>query len=232
MNLSYKIIEISQHYGFEHEQTYIRAFKKAYGITPAQYRKQNTVDVNITAKITTSMITPLQEGYIFSPTYVRKPSMKLIGRLSIIRYIDNELYHEANTAGNHFFEQDFHRIQHQVEPVRYIGLTREIDNTYSTYLTSTEVHTLDQVSEGWNWDELPANQYAVFRYVCDFHPSTITIDHLDQIWTYIDEYWQHYSGYQKSEPYYFESIDLNLAREDYGEMEIYIPARQVEHEVT
>ncbi|BBH24355.1 AraC family transcriptional regulator [Paenibacillus baekrokdamisoli] len=223
---SWKIIEISEHYAFEHEHTYIRAFKKAFDITPLQYRKHGVGNVKITEKMSTSMITRLQEGYIFQPFYVRRSSMKLVGRRSVIRYIDNELFHEANTKGNDFFENEWHKINNRICPNVYIGLTREIDPSYSTYLPSAEVRSLEQGSEGLDWDELPANQYAVFRYVGDFHPSRITIDHLDQIWTFIDDYWQHHSGYSKAEAYYFESIDSSLAREDYGEMDIYIPIRQ------
>lgn len=37
-NTSLKLFEIALEYGFEWEQSYIRAFKRKYGITPGRYR--------------------------------------------------------------------------------------------------------------------------------------------------------------------------------------------------
>ncbi|WP_433583239.1 AraC family transcriptional regulator [Paenibacillus amylolyticus] len=227
VNLNWKIIDISGHYGFEHEQSYIRAFKQTFGITPLQYRKQGAGDLEFTARMTSSMITMLPYGYIFTPTYVRKPVMKLIGQRSHIRYADNEEHYEANSAGNDFFEKHFHSIPNVLQPNVYIGFTNEINEDYSTYQPSVEVTSLDHIPEDLNGIEVPANQYAVFKFVCDFHPSLINIDHLDSVWTFIDEYWQSHSGYEKSDPYYFERIDGSLAQDHYGEMDIYIPAKQI-----
>lgn len=226
LDTSIRIIEISQHYGFEHEQSYIRSFKKAFGTTPFRYRNYGVDDLKITEKMSAPMISSIQGGCVFAPFYVRKPAFKLIGRRSTIRYSDNELFHAANTAGNRFYSHDFHHIKNRVHPHTYIGLTRETNDLYSTYLPSAEVSSLEQAAEGWDWDEVPAHKYAVFRFVGDVHPSLITIDHLDQIWTFIDDFWQQHSGYTKSEPYYFEWIDGDLAREDYGELDIYIPVTQ------
>lgn len=227
VDLNWKIIDISGHYSFEHEQSYIRAFKQAFGITPLQYRKQGAGDLQFTARMTSSMITMLPFGYIFQPAYVRKPAMKLIGQQSQIRYEDNETYYEANSAGNHFYEKYVHLIPNVPHPDVYIGLTNEIKDHHSTYQPSVEVTSLEQIPEGLSGIEIPANQYAVFKFVCDFHPSLIHIDHLDSVWTFIDEYWQSHSGYVKSDAYYFERIDGSLAQEHYGELDIYIPAKQI-----
>jgi AraC family transcriptional regulator len=222
----WKIIDVSNYYGFEHEQTYIRAFRKTFGITPAKYRKSANYNVKITEKMSASMISLLKSGYIYQPFYVQKAPIKLIGRRSLITYEDNEQYNEANIRGNDFYLNEYDKIINRVHPSVYIGLTREQDHMCSSYLPSAQVFSLEQAAEGWDWDELPAHQYAVFRYVGDFHPSIITIDHLDEIWTFIDDYWQHYSGYIKAEAFYFEWIDGNIATENYCEMDIYIPVKQ------
>ncbi|MCM3172879.1 helix-turn-helix domain-containing protein [Paenibacillus sp. MER 99-2] len=224
---NWKIIDISAHYAFEYEQSYIRAFKQAFGITPLQYRKQGAHDLRITARLTTAMITTLPHGYVLSPTYVRKPAMKLVGQQRSIRYIDNETYYEATTAGNNFMEEHFAMIPDAVHPGVYIGFTREMDNDHSIYQPSVEVHTFDHAPAGLDQIEVPASQYAVFKFICDFHSSRINIDHLDSVWTFIDEYWQSRSGYAKRDSYYFEWVDGHLAEENYGELDIYIPAQQI-----
>lgn len=45
LNTDMRIIDIAIEYGFEYEQTYIRAFKKQFGITPGEYRN-NPMSLN------------------------------------------------------------------------------------------------------------------------------------------------------------------------------------------
>lgn len=45
LNTNMRVIDIAVEYGFEYEQTYIRAFKKQFGITPSEYRN-NPVSLN------------------------------------------------------------------------------------------------------------------------------------------------------------------------------------------
>jgi len=39
LNTDLKIVDIALDYGFEYEQSYIRAFKREFGITPGKFRK-------------------------------------------------------------------------------------------------------------------------------------------------------------------------------------------------
>lgn len=47
LNSDMRIIDIAMEYGFECEPTYIRAFKREYGISPREYRKSKQI-VNVT----------------------------------------------------------------------------------------------------------------------------------------------------------------------------------------
>lgn len=228
MEPSNRIIDISVAYGFEHEQSYIRAFKSEFGITPAFYRKHSTHTLPITEKMSLTMISNLKEGMIFQPFYVVRPESLLIGRRNAISYADNDEYYEANSRGNDFYQNDFHRIHNRSHPNVYIGLTHEETDSYSYYLSSAEVSSIAYVPEGLVYEVLPTNQYAVFRYIGNLHPSQITIDHLSEVWDFIDYYWKSHSGYEKVGSYYFEYIDGDLARDDYGELDIYIPVRLIE----
>jgi AraC family transcriptional regulator len=53
INTNLNIIDIANEYQFKHEQSYIRAFKQKFNITPAQYRKiqcempiEQKIDIN------------------------------------------------------------------------------------------------------------------------------------------------------------------------------------------
>lgn len=39
LNTNLNVLDIALDYGFEHEQSYIRAFKREFGITPGNFRK-------------------------------------------------------------------------------------------------------------------------------------------------------------------------------------------------
>jgi transcriptional regulator GlxA family with amidase domain len=38
-NANYKLIDIAQEYGFGYEQSYLRSFKREFGVTPGRFRK-------------------------------------------------------------------------------------------------------------------------------------------------------------------------------------------------
>ncbi|RXZ80939.1 helix-turn-helix domain-containing protein [Paenibacillaceae bacterium] len=225
---SLSIIEISLQYGFDFEQSYIRAFKKEFGITPAHFRKHGRQELKIVEKMNSSMASNLSGSVIFKPIYVQKPTSYLVGLKKIISYADNEQNCTSNQHGNLFYNNYSSLIENKVHhPDKYIGFTRELDDVQSYYLPSMEVHSLATIPDGLDFEIVPANQYAVFKYICNFHPMNLTIHHLDEIWTFIDEYWQLHSDYAKADCYYFESIDSSYASEDYGEVDIYIPAKAI-----
>jgi AraC family transcriptional regulator len=41
-----KLLDIALEYGFEYEQSYLRSFKREFGVTPGKFRKMN----NLTTK--------------------------------------------------------------------------------------------------------------------------------------------------------------------------------------
>ena len=44
LNTDSRLLDIALEYGFDYEQTYIRAFKREFGITPGQLRKSRHLD--------------------------------------------------------------------------------------------------------------------------------------------------------------------------------------------
>ena len=73
-----RIIDIALDWGFEYEQSYIRAFRRAYGITPARFRRQEQpvpiVDVPRLEGFTVSA-----SGMLGRPTVLARPALSLYG---------------------------------------------------------------------------------------------------------------------------------------------------------
>lgn len=67
-------------YGFEHEQSYIRAFKKYLGFTPGEFLRR-PVDVPLTERFELSTITAVQNGLLFRPVIRYKKVLLLASKL-------------------------------------------------------------------------------------------------------------------------------------------------------
>ena len=85
-----RIIDIALDAGFEHEQSYIRAFRDAYHMTPARFRRQETpvpiVDVPKMAGFTVS-----HRGMLDKPVLLARPAFLMRGALRRYNYADNLL---------------------------------------------------------------------------------------------------------------------------------------------
>src|SRR5690606_2273793 len=82
-----RIIDIALDWGFEYEQSYIRAFRRAYGITPARFRRQQQpveiVDVPRLEGFTVSA-----SGMLGRPTVLARPAFALCGTPRYVNYAD------------------------------------------------------------------------------------------------------------------------------------------------
>ncbi|UJF35456.1 AraC family transcriptional regulator [Paenibacillus hexagrammi] len=222
LNANWKIIDIAAEFGFEHEQSYIRSFKKQFGVTPASLRKQFQ-QITLTEKYDVSRLERVADGIVFEPAFVVKPGCLLVGKKNQIYVQENYEHHTANAAGLEFFSQIMPHVPDKVHEHLYIGLTHMVeDPSYTYYYPSTEVHSFEQQDLSLYRNVLAPHKYIVFTYVGDFHPAHLTFRQLEQIWNYIDA-WMPQAGYDFSDPYYFEYIDESLARDDYCEVGLYIP---------
>lgn len=73
LHSNYPILHIAQEYGFEYEQSYIRAFVSEYGMTPSKFRK-GCFTVNLTEKINIAELIQLDNGIVFETGFVLKPA--------------------------------------------------------------------------------------------------------------------------------------------------------------
>jgi len=226
----YNIIDISRYFAFEHEQSYIRAFKKLYHVTPAQFRKA-PLDLSLTEKNDLSHLKALHDGLIFTPRVVYKPTFHIVGPRYKIVQEDNLQNFTANLVANQFMNKDKHSIHHKIHDHVYIGFTRYEsweEESYSYYFPSVQVSSFDNLPPGMETNVIPGGKYAVFTYVGSFHPRHLTILHLEQISDYIMKYVQlHKPNFYQSQPFHFEYIDESLATEHYCEVDIYFPIQTI-----
>ncbi|MDO3411189.1 helix-turn-helix domain-containing protein [Saccharibacillus sp. CPCC 101409] len=222
------VLDTALSYGFEHEQSYIRSFKRQFGVTPAQFRR-GAAAIPLVEKYDTAGLHEIRSGVVFEPTFVMKPRSFYAGRQAKIVVRENMQQYTANAHGVSFYYSEYGKIPNNLRPSVYIGLTLYRDEygyDATDYLTSAEVSSLEGLESEWDTAELPPGKYAVFKYIGGFHPENLTIDHLNEIWGYMDQ-WIERSPYEQAHGHHFEYIDGTLAREDYCEADLYLPIRDV-----
>ncbi len=218
------VLNLALSYGFDHEQSYIRSFKRQFGVTPAQFRRGRR-EITLVERYDTSALKEIRRGVVFEPTFIMKPQSLYAGRKKTINEQDNLDNLTANVHGASFFYNEYPNIPHKLTPGVYIGLTLYTPEhlPYTTdYLTSAEVTSLEGIEGQWDTAIIPGCKYAVFKYIGDFHAENLNIHDLNDIWNYIDD-WLARSPYMQSHPHHFEYIDIANTRDDYCEADLYLP---------
>lgn len=223
-----RVSDIAQEYGFEHHQSYIRAFRDEFGVTPAHYRK-TPVPLTVTGRLERRNFTPAGQGILLTPEMVVKPAFQVMGIRYKVYDRDNQQNLTANTLGRDFFFNRRHRIPDAVSKEVYIGLTRVPDDYggYTDYLPSLEVLSGGNLPEGMVTDWVAAHKYAVFRYIGLHSPEEISAKTLQDIWAYVFGEWMQTADFGPRERISFERIDYGLCSDSYCEAELYYPVSRL-----
>jgi len=217
------ISEIALKNGYVYEQSFSRAFKKKFGISPKNYR-ENTTAIELTPKLDLSFIYEVKDAMIVKPVFKRLPSFKIGGLLHRVSIEEKYEYKPSMLA------KDFHLNQKKLikDPVRnddYYGYTsHDPHNEDSTfYLTGLKVDTNTQLLDYHHVIDIPEQDYIVFKFIGNFDPIEITWEHLKSIWDYRDKYLRQNPHIRKSSHGYFEYIDTRKCSESYCELSIFVP---------
>lgn len=218
------IIDIASDYCFEHEQSYIRAFKQKFKLTPAKYRKKQC-QLEIEPRIDTNRLKQVGQGIVIQPKVVMQPLFHMQGIQRRIVHSENYMYKTTNQLAEEFWREYRPLIANVKDDHTYIGFVLYSDHPdiYNDYATCVEVTQPCSTNEPFVQYTLPAQEYAVFRYVGFHNPHEISLQTLCQLYNYIDNEWLINTSYRQIQPYHFEKMDLKNCRNDYCEMDIYIP---------
>lgn len=169
----FSVLETALSYGFEHEQSFTRAFKAEFGMTPGKYRKERPV-LSITPPICSFGI-PCSEGLLFGPELVMLPELRLVGVEQNVPYLNSaEL---APIAALDFWDNRRHEIINRKDEV-YYGLTHHPGNgcSYTRYLTAVEVKGKGLIPKGMTSDVFGGCPCVKFHYIGMHHYRDISQD--------------------------------------------------------
>lgn len=222
LNTNMRIIDIALDYGFDYEQSYIRAFKKTFGCTPLKVRSdQTSLSLVIKEKINTNNILSLGNSITYNPRFVFRQKFNLIGiKHKILSKSGDKT---ANAYGRDFFYNYKDKINNTINPQVYFGYTDWSSNGFIYYIPSVQVPDLTKIPEGMTGISIPAHKYVVFRFVGFFRPDDINGRHVGRLLVQLYSKWIFKSGYKFADTFRFEYIDTSMSKDNYCELYVYQP---------
>lgn len=219
VNTKKRIIDIAIEYQFESQQSFTRAFKKMYGVTPGKYRMNKKHFILMQKKrLTEIRLNHLKGGITLKPTIVEKSEFKVIG----MKYYGTNNNNEIPELWGKFVKR-IGEIKNRVEPKTSLGVCEYVpnltDESQFSYIACVEVSSFDEIPEGMVSEVVTTNKYAVFTH----KGST---DRLGDTYEYIYGTWLPKSEYEPAPAHDFELYDerFNSGSEN-SEMDIYIPIK-------
>jgi AraC family transcriptional regulator len=226
LNTNMRIIDIALNYGFDYEQSYIRAFRKNFGYTPLKVRSDKTsLSLLIKEKINANDILSLGESITYNPHFVFRQKFNLIGiKHKILSKSGDKT---ANAYGRDFFYNHKSKITDITNPHVYFGYTDWSNKEFIHYVPSVQVPDLSRIPEGMTGISIPANKYVVFRFVGFFRPDDINGRHVGRLMVQLYSKWIYNSGYKFADTFRFEYIDVSMSKDNYCELYLYQPIEDI-----
>jgi len=226
VNTNMRIIDIALNYGFDYEQSYIRAFKKNFGCTPLKVRSDNTpLSLILKEKINTNDILSVGNSITYTPSFVFRQKFNLIGiKHKILSKSGDKT---ANAYGRDFFYNHKNEIVNAINPHIYFGYTDWSNNGFIYYIPSVQVSDLTDIPEEMTDISIPAHKYVVFRFVGFFSPDDINGRHVGRLLVQLYSKWIFKSGYKFADTFRFEYIDTSISEDNYCELYVYQPIEDI-----
>lgn len=212
-----RIIDIAIKYQFGSQAAFSRAFKKMYGITPLQYRKNGENLVLFQKKrLTDIRLKHLDGGISMEPKIVDKEKFMVVG----MKYYGSNNNNEIPELWNRFNSR-MPEIKDVLNKNVAMGVCEFVENLTDeskfTYFACQEVCSLEDIPIGMDGLTVGKNKYAVFT-----HKGSV--DRLGDTYAYIYGSWLPRSGYEPSKSHDFEYYDERFnPTDENSELDIYIP---------
>lgn len=217
-----KVCEIAYDIGFGHESSFIRSFKREFGITPSEARKNPHI-LKITPPICMNEYSSVGDGIMSNIDFVMLPKVHLIGKRYIIPL--EESLEMAPEVARKFWDHDAATIEGKTTNDVYIGLTRTVrGEDYSYYMPSVPVSKGAMVQKGFESEEIEATLAVCFKYIGHHHYYELNKDVAQTMYQKIDQFIEDTPD-NIVVPYecYFEKIDCGDYDGDYCMLEWYTP---------
>jgi len=162
LNTNLNILDIALDYNFEYEPSYIRSFRREYGITPGDLRKTGKI-LKITPPLQLFNSQKYPNGVMFGPEIVVVPQFHVVGKKYKVPNRDILHYTSLCSLG----KNERHKIPNAINPKELICISYVFedgaDHFYS--ISAAQVKTLEHIPEGFESYTFPTSLCARFRFI-------------------------------------------------------------------
>ena len=224
LNTDLNILNIALNSGYDYEQTYIRAFRDEFGISPGKLRKTGQI-VKVKPPLHLFDENKLEDNILFGPDIVMVPKFFIAGISHNIPY--DKSVTSAPKAAIHFWENERKHIKNSKNHNIYIGLTcnNNFEAGYSEYITSVIVNDINHIPAGFRGYTFESCLCARFRYIGQHHYYDINRKIACEMYKRISKF----AGNNDekfsllNDKVYFEKIDIDSYDGNYCQMEWFTP---------
>lgn len=221
---------IANYYCFSSVQSYIRAFKRVFSITPLVFRKK-PCELKIYERYNVELLKRFNDGCIIFPEIKILPAFSIAGIEYKINITGNEDRNVTIPYIRDFFFDKSRLIKNAVSYSKYIGYNyipncffdMEWENRYVFYTPSIIVNSESDIPSFMKENEISTNKYAIFKYVGFHSINDISGWAIYDIYDYIHLKWMPSVKYKENDRFSFELIDYKQCNDKYCEIKFYIP---------
>lgn len=213
-----EIIQIAFDYQFETQESFTRAFKSLFEITPARYRKMQIPKIGQYQLKIDLIHIPKAKGVLeMKPKIIEKDEFKVVGLSK------NYVFKQPNDIPELWAE--FNRRENEIKNTRsngiYYGVCIQTDDKSEEfgYVACVEVSDFDAIPAGMKELTIPTQNYAVF--------TAQGVQNIQPTFEYIYGKWTNESEYELENSPDFEFYDERFNPENplEGEIDVYIPIK-------
>jgi len=216
------ILDIVLEYGLEYEQSYIRAFKREFGITPGELRKRRQI-VKITPPLHLFDSNKLGDGYMFGPDIVMIPQFHVIGKKYKVPY--HKILTMDMKISKEFVNKERQKISNAVNPDThfYICIGDDTGEDHIYLMPSVQVKSLEHIPEGFDSYTFPTSLCANFRFIYNRFDE-VNMHIADDMFKAIDDF-----NAREDQKYFIQrglnidKFDLSDRNENYCQWEWFAP---------
>ena len=181
-----KIIDISIAAGFESQESFTRAFKKAFDMTPNEARKVGNKNLFLNkVQFDAEYLRHININLSLTPEIVTQERMQLVGVKTEFYSVDSEKNNMADKLPLLWdeFVPRMEEVKHKVSNLAYgvIQQTKEKTDLLEYYAV-VEVSDVSDIPEGMVSIEIPASTYAKFTHKGNVASINNTVNYIYSSW--------------------------------------------------
>lgn len=220
------VLDVALDSGFAHEQSYIRAFKARWGLTPGDWRANKPL-LEVTEPIALDGSLPIgDESALLAPRLVVRPPMNLCGVLHLVTDAENAAENAVARIARRFLAEDYPRLAEDAFSDRYVGYVEHCpDPADNRYHACAELKKPPRKPppEGMRHIWIDRGSFREFLLVSRVHPSRLGWADVAGLYATVFGDWLPRHPECSSARWHLEYVDLSAAAEDYGEFRILLP---------